>query len=175
MRRRASAARLQEHLETMGVSAEARHLLDSADVAQRGYERAEKDPAAFGWDSFNQATLYKAYERRAAAVPYTQADWDAAKAADPAFYRAADTPAGAAAAAAAGVSEANVAMMRKELMDREKKRVEYSRRRKVDPAAAVAGINRRNDHYVKKLDRFYGDATKDLRANLERGTALPDK
>jgi pre-mRNA-splicing factor SYF2 len=166
---------MQEHLEAMGVDGSDRHLLDSAEAAERAYARAEKEPAAFGWDSFNQATLYKAYEKRAAAIPYSKADWEAAKAADPEFYRAADTSGAVAAAAAAGVTEENVAIMRRELMDREKKRAEYSRRRKVNPDAAAQGINRRNDNYVKKLDRFYGEHTKEIRANLERGTALPDK
>jgi pre-mRNA-splicing factor SYF2 len=167
----------------MGADTEALHLLDSADNAARGYERAAKDETPFGWDSFNQATLYRAYERRAAAVPYVKADWDAAKAADPNFYRTADAPVlgaarggeGRTAAEAAGVTEENVAIMRKELMDRERKKVEYSRRRKFNPDAAVLGINSRNDHFVKKLDRFYGQHTKEIRANLERGTALPDK
>jgi pre-mRNA-splicing factor SYF2 len=166
---------LQEKLEAMGADGSDTHLLDSAEAAEREYAAAEKDPAAFGWDSFNQATLYKAYEKRAAAIPYTKADWDAAKAADPEFYRSADTPAAAAAAAAAGVTEENVAIMRRELLERDKKRAEYSRRRKVDPDAAAQGINRRNDVYVKKLDRFYGEATREIRANLERGTALPDR
>lgn len=165
----------------MGVGKDELHLLESADNAERGYERAEKDATPFGWDSFNQATLYRAYERRAAAIPYSQADWDASTAASGGAAAGARPPAAAAAgtpqatAEAAGVTEENIAIMRKELMDREKKRVEYSRRRKFNPDAAVQGINSRNDHFVKKLDRFYGDHTKEIRANLERGTALPDK
>jgi hypothetical protein len=33
-------------------------------------------------------------------------------------------------------------------------------------------MNRRNDVCVKKLDRFYREASKEIRANLGRGFAL---
>lgn len=52
------------------------------------------------------------------------------------------------------------------------KREKYSRRRAVDPDADVDYINERNKCFNKKLERFYGDYTKDIRDNLERGTAV---
>ena len=44
------------------------HLLDTVEKAEVKYAKEKKDAAAFGWDSFNQETIFKAYEKRAAAV-----------------------------------------------------------------------------------------------------------
>ena len=50
------------------------------------------------------------------------------------------------------------------------KREKFSRRRRHD--ADVDYINERNMKFNKKLERFYGDYTKDIKDNLERGTAV---
>jgi pre-mRNA-splicing factor SYF2 len=163
----------------MGLEKGDVHLLDSAEAADRKYEKAKKEETPFGWDSFNQDTLFRAYEKRIADVPYTAEDWAAQRDADPKrFYRTADAPMGNTDADGNLIfkdSPEAIAIMRKELLDRERKKLEYSRQRKVNPNAPVEGINKRNDHFVKKLDRFYGDHTSEIKANLERGTALPDR
>lgn len=38
----------------------------------------------------------------------------------------------------------------------------------------VDAINWRNDKFNSRLDRAYGEYSKETKANLERGTALPD-
>ena len=52
------------------------------------------------------------------------------------------------------------------------KREKYSRRRMHDEDADVDYINERNMKFNKKLERFYGQYTKDIKDNLERGTAV---
>jgi len=52
------------------------------------------------------------------------------------------------------------------------KREKFSRRRKFDPDEDVDFINERNQRFNKKLERFYGEHTKETKLNLERGTAL---
>ena len=52
------------------------------------------------------------------------------------------------------------------------KRNKFSRRRMFDEDADVDYINERNMKFNKKLERFYGDYTKDIKDNLERGTAV---
>ncbi len=52
------------------------------------------------------------------------------------------------------------------------KRDKFSRRRMHDDDADIDYINERNMKFNKKLERFYGDYTKDIRDNLERGTAV---
>ena len=52
------------------------------------------------------------------------------------------------------------------------KREKYSRRRRHDDDAEIDYINERNMRFNKKLDRFYGEFTTEIRQNLERGTAI---
>lgn len=59
-----------------------------------------------------------------------------------------------------------------DLEKQKEKRSKYSRRRAYDPDADVDFINERNSKFNKKLDRFYGKYTRDIKDNLERGTAL---
>ncbi len=52
------------------------------------------------------------------------------------------------------------------------KREKFSRRRAFDDGADIDYINERNMKFNKKLERFYGGYTKDIKDNLERGTAV---
>lgn len=47
-----------------------------------------------------------------------------------------------------------------------------SRRRRFDDDADVDYINERNMRFNKKLERFYGSYTEEIKQNFERGTAL---
>lgn len=47
-----------------------------------------------------------------------------------------------------------------------------SRRRRFDDEADVDYINERNSKFNKKLDRFYGEYTEEIKQNFERGTAM---
>ncbi|XP_013405461.1 pre-mRNA-splicing factor SYF2 [Lingula anatina] len=52
------------------------------------------------------------------------------------------------------------------------KRSKYSRRRAHDEDADIDYINDRNAKFNKKLERFYGQYTTEIKQNLERGTAV---
>lgn len=52
------------------------------------------------------------------------------------------------------------------------KRAKYSRRRIHNDDADIDYINERNAKFNKKLERFYGDHTAEIKQNLERGTAI---
>ena len=52
------------------------------------------------------------------------------------------------------------------------KRSKYSRRRAFDEDADIDYINERNMKFNKKLERFYGKYTAEIKQNLERGTAI---
>jgi hypothetical protein len=54
----------------------------------------------------------------------------------------------------------------------EEKRKKFSRRRVYDEDEQVEWINERNRHFTKKIERAFGEHTKEIKANLERGTAL---
>lgn len=166
-KQRARAAELAR----LGLPADAAHRLETAEAAQARYKSEEKQPAAFGWDVFNQATLYKAFEKRSQKVPYTKEDYEAQKARDPEFYREADS---LEYGRAPNIPADNMDRMVAELNESSRRRQEFSRRRKHHDDADVDFINDRNAHFNKKIERAFGQYTTEIKANLERGTALPD-
>ncbi|XP_030760675.1 pre-mRNA-splicing factor Syf2 [Sitophilus oryzae] len=60
----------------------------------------------------------------------------------------------------------------KSVEDQIAKRSKYSRRRMHNDDADIDYINERNSKFNKKLDRFYGEHTAEIKQNLERGTAV---
>lgn len=60
----------------------------------------------------------------------------------------------------------------KDVKDQIAKRDKYSRRRMHDDDADIDYINERNMKFNQKLERFYGKYTKEIKDNLERGTAV---
>ncbi|CAH0563477.1 unnamed protein product [Brassicogethes aeneus] len=60
----------------------------------------------------------------------------------------------------------------KSVEDQIAKRNKYSRRRTHNDDADIDYINERNAKFNKKLDRFYGEHTAEIKQNLERGTAV---
>ena len=103
-------------------------------------------------------------------IPYTLEDYERQKASEPDFYRSADS---LTYGQSKPIPEDNMDKMVAELKDRQNKRSTYSRRRTHNPDKDVDFINSRNAHFNRKLERAYGEVTKEIKANLERGTALP--
>ncbi|CAG9767246.1 unnamed protein product [Ceutorhynchus assimilis] len=60
----------------------------------------------------------------------------------------------------------------KSVEDQISKRNKFSRRRMHNDDADIDYINERNAKFNKKLDRFYGEHTAEIKQNLERGTAV---
>ncbi|GIL91074.1 hypothetical protein Vretimale_9509 [Volvox reticuliferus] len=164
--------RRAEDLERLGLDPSQAHRLETAEAAALKYEKREKKGGPTGWGVFASENLYQAYLKRAENVPYTQEDYEKAKAADPEFYRDADSlmygqnP---------KLPAENVDKMVAELVDRDRKKEEFSRRRCYNDGADVDFINDRNAHFNKKIQRAFGQYTAEIKANLERGTALPDR
>lgn len=98
-------------------------------------------------------------------------EYERMKASDPNFYREAEN---LAYGVAPKPSEANVERMVAELVNQKRKKQEFSRRRAHHADKDIDYINDRNAHFNKKIDRAFKDYTKEIKANLERGTALPD-
>ena len=63
-RKKKQEARLKE----LGLDSEAVHRIESVEVAAAKHKKKDKKEAAFGWDVFNQKTLYRAYKKRAGKV-----------------------------------------------------------------------------------------------------------
>lgn len=98
-------------------------------------------------------------------------EYEKMKASDPNFYREEDD---FAYGSAPKPSESNVERMVAELVDRKRKKHEFSRRRAHHADNDIDYINEKNAHFNRKIDRAFKDYTKEIKANLERGTALPD-
>ena len=57
-------------------------------------------------------------------------------------------------------------------MKQQDKRKTFSRKRMNNADRDTTWINDRNQVYTDKLDRHFGGYVKDVRSNMERGTAL---
>eukprot|EP00887_Chlorella_sp_A99_P006252 scaffold3.g6252.t1 len=182
------AKRKEEELKRLGLKPEQAHRLDTAEKAAYLAAKAEKAPAPQGWEAFNQATLFSAYEKRTAHVKPDAAgegagvgtgcrrrpgtpEYERQKAEDPEFYRTADS------LRYGGThkpTDEGVERMVAELVDRQRRGKSFSRRRAHREDRDVDSINARNEFFNKKLERAFGSHTREIKANLECGTALPD-
>lgn len=158
-------------LDANGLDMTKAYMLDTQEAAEAKYKKWEKDPAPFGWDVFNQKTLYNAYKKRTKNVDVSLEEYNKMKEVDPEFYREASslqygkTP---------KISEDKIERMVKELKDRDENRKSFSRRRRFRDEKDIDSINDRNEHFNKKIERAFGKYTLEIKNNLERGTALPD-
>ncbi|PNW88621.1 hypothetical protein CHLRE_01g037400v5 [Chlamydomonas reinhardtii] len=164
-----------EELARLGLDPTQAHRLETAETAALKYEKRDKKGGPTGWGVFAPENLYQAHLKRAeagVAAAYSVEDYERAKAADPEFYRGADSlkygqqP---------KLPAANVEKMVAELQERDRKKDEFSRRRAHNDGSDVDFINDRNAHFNKKIQRAFGQYTTEIKGNLERGTALPDR
>eukprot|EP00933_Yihiella_yeosuensis_P015058 TRINITY_DN13257_c0_g1_i1.p1 TRINITY_DN13257_c0_g1~~TRINITY_DN13257_c0_g1_i1.p1 ORF type:complete len:477 (-),score=117.59 TRINITY_DN13257_c0_g1_i1:129-1559(-) len=130
-------------------------------------KKKKGNPDAFGWDVFNQDSLYRAHEKRLKHLKFdaeaykTQAEEIEAQGDSLQFagWGFKDTDDGKERLAAA-----------MDLSDKKKK--EFSRRRAYNDEEDRNYVNDRNRVFNKKMDRFFNSYTEETRQNLERGTAL---
>uniref|UniRef100_A0A7N0UZC3 Pre-mRNA-splicing factor SYF2 n=1 Tax=Kalanchoe fedtschenkoi TaxID=63787 RepID=A0A7N0UZC3_KALFE len=158
-------------LDANGLDMSKAYMLDTQDMAEQKYKKWEKDPAPYGWDVFNQKTLYDAYKKRTKNINVDLEEYNKMKEADPEFYRDASS---LQYGKAPKVSEDKIDKMVQELKDRDEKRKSFSRRRRFRDEKDIDSINDRNEHFNKKIERAFGKYTLEIKNNLERGTALPD-
>ncbi|KAK4757184.1 hypothetical protein SAY87_007311 [Trapa incisa] len=158
-------------LDANGLDMSKAYMLDTQEAAETKYKKWEKDPAPYGWDVFNQKTLYNAYKKRTKNINVDLDEYNKLKESDPEFYRDASS---LQYGKAPKVSEDRVEKMVKELKDRDEKRQSFSRRRRYRDEKDIDSINDRNEHFNKKIERAFGKYTLEIKNNLERGTALPD-
>ncbi|KEH44361.1 Pre-mRNA-splicing factor syf2, putative [Medicago truncatula] len=158
-------------LDANGLDMTKAYMLDTQEAAEEKYKKWEKDPAPFGWDVFNQRTLYNAYKKRTKNIEVDVEEYNRMKEADPEFYRDASS---LQYGKAPKTSEDKIDRMVQELKDRDEKRRAFSRRRTFREEKDVDSINDRNEHFNKKIERAFGKYTLEIKNNLERGTALPD-
>lgn len=159
--------RKAEEVAALGLPEDEAWRLMPAEKAEEFYKRHEKGPAPEDVSAFKQKNQY---EKRFASIPYSKEDYERMRAENPDFYRDADSLLHGKSGV---VPKENVDRMVADLEQQAAKRAKYSRRRPYRDDKDVDAINDRNAHFNRKLERSYKDASKEIKANLERGTALP--
>jgi len=139
---------------------------DEAEALEKR-KRSKMNPDE-GFSSFEQATFRKYAGLTKQIKPDMEVyDKNKVKAGD-AFYAQAGT-------VVHGVHKDTpeaIKRMADDVQKQKEKRDKFSRRRRHDPDADIDYINERNMKFNQKLERFYGTYTKDIKDNLERGTAV---
>ena len=139
---------------------------DEADTAERK-KRAKMNPDE-GFSTYEQATFRK-YNALSKQIKPDMAVYEKNKErAGEAFY----ATAGSIVHGVHKDSKDAINKMAEDIEKQKAKREKYSRRRRHDPDADIDYINERNMKFNQKLERFYGTYTKDIKDNLERGTAV---
>ncbi|KAF0686412.1 Aste57867_21783 [Aphanomyces stellatus] len=153
--------------EAPALPKEKAYLNDSvvdAEAKFKKVQKKEKQKAAFGWEVFNQDSLYNAYKKRLHTLPTEKAATGGAtsdKPYDEMEYGKNDA-----------ASEEGMDRMVAELENRADARKKFSRRRQHYDGEDVDYINSRNRVFNKKISRAFDKYTVEIRQNLERGTAL---
>ena len=161
--------RRKDELKRLGLTEDKSYMIETAETAEAISKKNKKKSQ--NADTLSQAALYAAYERRTQHIKPNKEEYEAMKAKDPEFYRASDS---LEYGGAGGAPKEAVDRMVAELEEKNKRAASFSRRRKFSESQDVDYINDRNAHFNKKIERYYGSYTKETKANLERGSALPD-
>ncbi|KAI0231923.1 Pre-mRNA-splicing factor syf2 [Lamellibrachia satsuma] len=139
-----------------------------AEQAERWDRMKKKKNPDPGFSDYEQAT-HRQYQRLTKQLKPDMAGYDQQKEKmGEVFYPTVDT---------LGVTEYKddkgaIDNMVEDLEKQIEKRAKYSRRRYFDEDADIDYINDRNMKFNKKLERFYGQYTTEIKQNLERGTAI---
>lgn len=147
--------------------------LETAEGAALRYEKnkARAKRAPVPWQAFSHETLAAAYGKRAANIHVDMEEYETKRSEDPEFYRGADS---LQYGKAIQDTPKEIDRMVKELNDRSEGRKQFQRRRRHQADKDVDSINKNNEAFNRALDRNYNKYTTEIKANLERGTALPD-
>lgn len=124
-------------------------------------KKYKKKKNAYGWNVFNQDTLYKAYDKRLKRLKLN----GIIRINDQLVHREklniSHKP-----------TEKAKEDMITELQGNIKRRHNFQRRRRYYENEQVSWINKRNEVFNRKVSRAFDKYTAEIRANLERGTAL---
>jgi len=148
---------ISEENEFKGIDNDRAYLNTTALKAEYLAEHKKKSHETFGWDVFNEDSLFRAYKKRIKALPVYKDAYEQQKN-DP----NAEVP----------ITEERLQNLVDDLQAQEEKRRKFSRRRTFYDDEDVTYINERNRVYNKKLERAFGQYAADIKLSLERGTAL---
>jgi len=142
-----------------------------SETAEKAQQREEKRKKKGKSELFTQDSLWRSYKKRTTGIAVNVDEYEQQKAQlgdamfpDTYSMNYGQTPT---------VTRRNIDKMVNELEQQAQKREKFSRRRAFNEDADVDHINERNAVFNKKVARFYDKYTGEIKANLERGSALP--
>ena len=112
----------------------------------------------FGWDVFNNEAYYRAHKKRLRDMPFDKELYEE-QMKNGIDMSKIDT-------------EERKNLLKNDIEQQQEKRNKFSRRRNFYEDQNVDYINERNRKFNKKLERFFGKDSAEIKANLERGTAI---
>ena len=112
----------------------------------------------FGWDVFNNEAYYRAHKKRLRDMPFDKELYEE-QMKNGIDMSKIDT-------------EERKNLLKNDIEQQQEKRNKFSRRRNFYEDQNVDYINERNRKFNKKLERFFGKDCAEIKANLERGTAI---
>lgn len=150
---------INERMKELGIPEDKFYTLNSILKCESSNQRdmKKKKNATFGWDVFNTDTLYRAYKKRLKHMPFDKTLYED-QLSDP--------------RKATEVSDERKHLLNADIEQQQESRKKYSRRRAFYEDQDVNYINDRNMNFNKKLQRFFSKEAAEIKANLERGTAL---
>jgi peptidyl-prolyl isomerase G (cyclophilin G) len=113
--------------------------------------------SSFGWDVFNTDSLYRAYKKRLVTMPFDKTLYEK-QMEDPSI--------------ALETSDERKNLLIADTIEQQLNRKTRSRRRAFAEEKDIDYINDRNRHFNKKIQRYFEKNSTEIKANLERGTAL---
>lgn len=152
-----------DEMKAKGLTTEKKYMLETAIKAEKGLKRKKKGGKfTYGWEVFNQDTLYRAHNKR------VKKNEDDIKALDIASLKSG----GPVHTGTIKDDPARVDMLVADIENQKSKRSTFSRRRMFNEDKDVDYINERNKVFNEKLERHYGKYTAGIKADLERGTGV---
>ncbi|XP_011494564.1 PREDICTED: pre-mRNA-splicing factor Syf2 [Ceratosolen solmsi marchali] len=159
----------RKEAEEKGLDYERTKLLNiDAIEAERLARKRKKIVPNDGFADFEQATVRQYKQLVKGIKPNMEVYQEAKETLGPAFYGDRNT-------ILHGLHKDKKEAVDRMVSDLEKqiaKREKYSRRRMHNDDADIDYINERNAKFNQKLERFYGEHTRETKQNLERGTAI---
>lgn len=142
------------------------HLGDTEEFCDiREQKKRKKNKDTFGWDVFNQDSLARAHEKRTQHLTLDEEAYNAQKAS----LDDSSAPFPGHGYQATDEQKERLADAMNNMFDKKR---QFSRRRDHIADEDVTYVNERNRLFNKKMHRYFGAYTEEIRQNLERGTAL---